>query len=175
MSVQKNLVKRQVISGSSLTAALATGIPGERSDTAPVVASTEVLTAASQYGFIAAGGLVINPKEGVRFGNSFADGLAVAANEAVAIATKGHFFVELELAAKAAIAKGATVEASTANGGRLTLSATSGTPGSNNTIYGKVLTPIAYSAASGSNPESGAEQFRVENGKFYVVVAVELV
>ena len=116
-------------------------------------------------------------------GGSFGDGLDVAVGTVVAVATKGHFWVELILDSKAAIAKGATLEASTANGGALSLSATSGTAGSNNTIYAKVLEGVAYTAASGSGssatPEKGGEQFReVAVGgstKYAVLVKVELV
>lgn len=183
MALQKSINKRvgydQAGNAIGSTAALATGISGERCDTAPIVEHSFTLTAASKYGYIADGGLVVNPKEGVRYGGSFADGLDIAAGTNVAIATKGHYFLTLVLSSKQAIAKGATVEATTATGGELTLSATSGTAGSGKTIYGKVLEPIAYTAASTGVDEKGAEQFKIVKvsgtDKYAITVKIELV
>ena len=165
MALQKSINKRvgydQAGNAIGSTAALATGISGERCDTAPIVEHSFTLTAASKYGYIADGGLVVNPKEGVRYGGSFADGLDVAAGANVAIATKGHYFLTLLLSSKQAIAKGATVEATTATGGELTLSATSGTAGAGKTIYGKVLEPIAYTAADAFTEFSTSATYNV--------------
>lgn len=195
MAFQKEIRKRPMYNAAGTyigsEAALASGVPGERADMAPTVAAPFTTTAAVKYGQIANGGLVVHPKEGVRYGGSFADGLDVAVGTVVAVATKGHFWVELVLDSKAAIAKGATLEASTTGGGALSVSATPGTAGSNKTIYAKVLDGIAYTApvAESGTPgadgyvapvaEKGAEQFREvtvgASTKYAVIVKVELV
>ena len=178
MAFQTEIRKRPMYAASGAyigsEAALASGVPGGRADMAPVVAAPFTTTAAVKYGQIANGGLVVNPKEGVRYGGSIADGLDVAIGSTVAVATKGHFWVELVLDSKTAIAKGATLEAPTATGGALTLSAKvleavpytapvteSGTPGQDGYVA-----PVA---------EKGAEQFRVVGTKFAVLVKAELV
>ena len=191
MAFQTEIRKRPMYAASGAyigsEAALASGVPGGRADMAPVVAAPFTTTAAVKYGQIANGGLVVNPKEGVRYGGSIADGLDVAIGSTVAVATKGHFWVELVLDSKTAIAKGATLEAPTATGGALTLSATPGTAGSNKTIYAKVLEAVPYTApvTESGTPgqdgyvapvaEKGAEQFRVVGTKFAVLVKAELV
>lgn len=191
MAFQKSINKRPMYDENGAvigyTGTLGTGISGERSDTTPMASRTKTLDADAKYGYIAKGGLITTPKEGVRPGASIANGLDVAANTAVNIATKGHFFVELELAAKRAIAEGATLEADSTDGGALSISAVAGTPGSNKKIYAKVLDAVPYTApvAESGTPgqqgytapvaEKGAEQFRAANGKFYVTVNVELV
>ena len=169
MSVQKSIITRTGYDSTGkacgATATLATGIPGERCDTAPIVEKKVVATAATKYGAFYDGGLVVNPKEGVRFGGSFADGLDIAANTPVSVATKGHYFVEIVVAAKQAIAKGAKVYADANGLPSLT---------ENGTAMATVLEGVDWAAKSGDAAEKGAEFFRAVTGGYGVIVKVEL-
>lgn len=204
--VQKKIQKRNVFdaTGSFMgaTAALATGIPGEKCDTAPSVEHTYTTASATKYGNYADGGIVVNPKEGVRYGGSIADGLDVAAGTNVTVATKGHFFLKVKVgAAKAAIAKGASLYQS--SGEIQTASAGSAIA----KVLEAVSYPAAYATASTYNTgdrvskdnatytakedsvtgtwdaskwnkdpvEVGGDQFTLESSNYYVIVKAELV
>lgn len=185
MALQKTIIKVQGYDSTGAvvgrTAGLATGIPGERCDMTPVAILPHLTTAATKYGYIVDNGLVVNPKEGVRYARDIADSLDIAAGTNVSLATMGHFFVEVIVPSMQAIAKGATLEADSTNGGALTLSATSGTAGSGKTIRAKVLQPVVYAAASGTAgsagyvPEKGRENFKAVSGGYSVIVRAELV
>ena len=168
MSVQTKLNKRPMFdangAGIGSEAALAMGIPGSRADMHYMAAHPFVTTAATKYGYMADDGMVVFPKEGVRYGGGFADSLDVAEGTAVTIATKGHFFAKINVGtSKAAVAKGASLYKTSA--GEITTVSTS-----NTAISAKPIVSAAYTAS----PEKGAEQFTTDGTNWFVVLPIEL-
>ena len=176
MSVQTKINKRPMFdangAGIGSEAALATGIPGSRADMHYIAAHPFVTTAATKYGYMADDGLVVNPKEGVRYGGGIDGGLDIAVGTTVTIATKGHFFAKINVGtSKAAVLKGATLYRTPA--GEITTVSTG-----NTAITAKPYVGASYTAASGSGasatPEKGAEQFSTDGTNWFVVLPIEL-
>lgn len=168
MSVQTKINKRPFYNAAGecigATGALGRGVPGTRADAHFIAAHAATLTADSKYGYWFEDGLVVNPTEGVRYGGGTADSLAIKTGTPVTVATKGHWFVAVNVGAtKAALAKGAKLYKTAA--GEITTAST----GNTETAL-KVLEAVEYS----SSPEKGAEQFSTDGTNYFVVVPVEL-
>ena len=168
MSVQTKINKRPFYNAAGeaigATGALGRGVPGTRADAHFIAAHAATLTADSKYGYWFDDGLVVNPTEGVRYGGGTADSLAIKSGTPVTIATKGHWFVAVNVgSAPAALAKGAKLYKTAA--GEIT-TASSG----NTEAPLKVLEAVAYD----NSTKKGAEQFSTDGSNYFVVVPVEL-